>query len=120
MENHDKAREKADQRTDEDVIELTDTVDISGEQHPTGDDAVLEDGEDFIELTELAEVPPAPEGTATAPTDEQVQQALHSVVKELYAEKIERLLFEVVEETVTREIDKIKRLLLDGRSDTDK
>lgn len=118
MDNHDKVRNKADQgdsMPEEDVIELTDTVNVTAD----GDDgALLEDGDDFIELTELAEVPPADRSVVAAPTDEQVEQALRSVIKELYAEKIERLLFGVVEETVTREIDKVKRLLLDGGADS--
>jgi len=42
---------------------------------------------------------------------------LRKVVKEVYAEKIEGLLLEVVQETVSREIQRIKRLLTDpGKS----
>jgi hypothetical protein len=113
MDNHEKERERDGQEdltTDEGLIELTDTVNAAA---GNADDATLENGEDFIELTDLAEVPPV-QARTSAPTDEQVEQALRRVVRELYAEKIERLLFEVVEETVTREIEKIKRLLLDG------
>ena len=105
MDDHEKKPERdgrEDPAGDEGLIELTDTVNAA----EGAGDATLENG-DFIELTDLAEVPPAP-------SDEQVEKALRSVVRELYAEKIERLLFEVVEETVTREIEKIKRLLLGG------
>ncbi len=109
MDDHEKAREKAgesDPASDEGLIELTDTLNSTG----TDEDAVLENGDDFIELTELAEVPPAP-------TDEQLERAVRKAVKEVYAEKIERLLLEVVQETVTREIEKIKRLLSDSGVD---
>ena len=115
MDDHEKAHDKAgknDSADDEGLIELTDTVNSTG----ADGDAVLENGDDFIELTELAEVPPTPE-SAVAPTDEQLEQALRKVVKEVYAEKIEGLLLEVVQETVTREIEKIKRLLSDGGAD---
>lgn len=117
MDNQDKLRDNADQSgsmPEEDVIELTDTVNVAAGDE---DGALLEDGDDFIELTELAEVPSDDRSVVAAPTEGEVEQALRSVIKELYAEKIERLLFEVVEETVTREIDKIKSLLLDGGAD---
>ncbi len=93
---------------DDGLIELTDTVD--------GEASEPDDGHDFIELTEVAEAPPTPEG-AVDPTDAQLERVLRKVVKEVYAEKIEGLLLEVVQETVSREIQRIKRLLTDpGKS----
>ena len=107
MDDQDKARGKAgagDPADDEGLIELTDTVDGGGAE------AAPAEGEDLIELTEVAEVSPAP-------SDEQLERALRKVVREIYAEKIEGLLLEVVQETVSREIQKIKRLLSDhGKS----
>ncbi|GEM_PF-3842135 len=48
---------------DDGLIELTDTVD--------GEASEPDDGDDFIELTEVAAAPPTPEG-AVAPTDAQL------------------------------------------------
>ncbi len=115
MNDQEKAREKdgeGNPAEDEGLIELTDTVDGDASEAEIAPD----DGEDFIELTEVAEPSPSAQG-GVAPSDEQLERVLHKVIREVYAEKIEGLLLEVVQETVSREIQKIKRLLTDpGKS----
>lgn len=46
-------------------------------------------------------------------TPEQMEAALERVVKNLYAEKIESILVDVVKKTITREIDRLKGTLLE-------
>lgn len=48
-----------------------------------------------------------------APSDEQIDDALTRVIEKLYGEKIEALLYELVDKKVSDEIDKIKALLFD-------
>ena len=44
---------------------------------------------------------------------EQVDEALERVIKKMYADKIDSMLTEVIEKTVTKEIEKLKALLLE-------
>jgi hypothetical protein len=44
---------------------------------------------------------------------EQVDEALERVIKKMYADKIDSILTEVIEKTVTKEIERLKALLLE-------
>jgi len=46
-------------------------------------------------------------------SSEQVDEALERVIKKMYADKIDSILNEVIEKTVTKEIEKLKALLLE-------
>ena len=51
-------------------------------------------------------------------SSEQVDEALERVIKNMYADRIDSILTEVIEKTVTKEIEKLKALLLeDTRTD---
>ncbi|UCH21792.1 MAG: hypothetical protein JSU83_00550 [Deltaproteobacteria bacterium] len=49
-------------------------------------------------------------------SSEQLELAVERVVKKMFAEKIEGILIEVIERTVTKEINRIKNILLDETS----
>lgn len=53
----------------------------------------------------------APEPVPLSP--EQVDEALERVIKKMYADKIDTILTEAIEKTVTKEIEKLKALLLE-------
>ena len=53
-------------------------------------------------------------------TGEQVEAALERVIKKMFHEKIDRLLVDTIEKTVTREIEKLKKALLDDATDSEK
>ena len=50
---------------------------------------------------------------------EQVEAALERVIKKMFYEKIDRLLVDTIEKTVTKEIEKLKKALLDGATDSE-
>lgn len=49
-------------------------------------------------------------------SDEQVEAALERVIRNLFYEKIDRLLVETIETTVTREIERLKKALLEDQA----
>ena len=53
-------------------------------------------------------------------TNEQVEAALERVIKKMFYEKIDRLLVDTIEKTVTREIERLKKALLDDATDSEK
>jgi len=53
-------------------------------------------------------------------SDEQVEAALERVIKKMFYDKIDRILVEVIEKTVTREIERIKGVLLEDAVDNKK
>ena len=53
-------------------------------------------------------------------SDEQVEAALERVIKKMFYDKIDRILVEVIEKTVTREIERIKGVLLKDAVDNKK
>jgi hypothetical protein len=65
----------------------------------------------------------APEQTLATPSVQdlgagQLEAALENVVRKLYAEKIDRILNEVIERVVTQEIGRLKQVLLEDREDS--
>ncbi|MGD8980176.1 MAG: hypothetical protein PVF42_01205, partial [Desulfobacterales bacterium] len=53
-------------------------------------------------------------------TDEKIDAALERVIKKLFYEKIDGLLAQAIEKTVTREIEKLKKALLEDSPDGEK
>ena len=53
-------------------------------------------------------------------TDEKIEAALERVIKKVFYEKIDGLLAEAIEKTVTREIEKLKKALLEDTPEGEK
>ena len=53
-------------------------------------------------------------------TDEKLDAALERVIKKVFYEKIDGLLAQAIEKTVTREIEKLKKALLEDSPDGEK
>ena len=85
------------------------------------DDALKDDFADVLGI-ELDSEKDAQENLFDAEkvTGEQVEAALERVVKKMFYEKIDRLLVDTIEKTVTREIEKLKKALLDESTDSEK
>lgn len=58
-----------------------------------------------------------PEGVAIS--GEQLDAALERVIRKMFYDKIDRVLVEVIEKTVTKEIDRLKSILLEEASGND-
>lgn len=52
-------------------------------------------------------------------SDEQVEAALERVIKKMFYEKIDRLLIDAIEKTVIKEIERLKKGLLDDATDNE-
>ncbi len=130
--------EKADQELvileDEDIVELTDVIEDSAES-----------GDEIVELTDIAEAP-GPESVEpmeridvedaaeaidlkdvvaenddmieASPTvsSEQVDAAIERVVRDMLSEKIDSILVQVIEKEVSKEIGRLKGLLMDEQN----
>ena len=99
------------------TVDFTDELDAS----PTMDDALKDDfaGSLGVELDTKDDIS-GDTSESDKITDEKFEAALERVIKKVYHEKIDRLLLEAIEKTVTREIEKLKKALLEGASDGDK
>ncbi|MGA8181585.1 MAG: hypothetical protein WB792_16105, partial [Desulfobacterales bacterium] len=53
-------------------------------------------------------------------TNDQVEAALERVIKKMFYEKIDRLLVDTIEKTVKKEIERLKKALLDDATDSEK
>ncbi len=98
------------------VLEETDafeeTMDDVGEEEPADD-------EDFVDtlgvdLESGIDPPPPP-----AVSPEAVEEAIERVVKEMLSEKIDTLLRKIIESEVSKEVERIKNLLLNEAPDMD-
>ena len=99
------------------TIDFTDELDIP----PTMDDASKDDfaGSLGVELDTKDDIS-GDTSESDKITDEKFEAALERVIKKVYHEKIDRLLLKAIEKTVTREIEKMKKALLEDASDGDK
>ena len=99
------------------TVDFTDELDAS----PTMDDALKDDfaGSLGVELDTKDDIS-GDIFESDKITDEKFEAALERVIKKVYHEKIDRLLLEAIEKTVTREIEKLKKALLEDASDGDK
>ena len=53
-------------------------------------------------------------------SDAQMEAALERVIKKMFYEKIDSILVEVTEKTVTRELEKLKSILLQDAAENEK
>ena len=96
---------------DDQIIELTDIVDDV--------DAVSEDemaDDDIIELTDIDAAPDDPEEGTVLPDEgsvsqEQIEVALERIIEKKFSEKIDVILFDVMERVISREIREIRENL---------
>ena len=131
---------------DEDIIDLTDISDqpLLADEAEDAVSKIGESTEDEIaivledEISDELDLDPAPQDDiadalgieldseeeisddlpkAEDVTDEQVEAALERVIKSMFYEKIDRILVEVIEKTVTKEIERLKGILLEDKSD---
>ena len=121
---------------EENIIELTEVVQKSAEEEGATTAVLEEDGaldeafsepadyeppsdDDFVDTLgvdlDAGIDPPAP----PAISSEDVEAAIERVVKEMLSEKIDILLRKVIETEVSKEIERIKNLLLDEAPDMD-
>jgi hypothetical protein len=102
--------------------EIVDSADLDSESD-VSKDLSLEPEEESYELGQLiADVVENTQQEAATPSDtpepitlstEQVDEALERVIKKMYADKIDSMLTEVIEKTVTKEIERLKDLLME-------
>ena len=100
---------------DEDIIQLIDEV-------------VEDEDEEVIELSDIAGVSAqkddTPEGSAEPAeiniSDEKLERALERVIHRTFSEKAEQMLTEAIEKAVAKEIEKLKRILLEDSSGEEK
>ncbi len=92
-------------------------------------DEVVEDEDlEVIELSDIASVSTqsddipqgANETTEINIPDEKLERALERVINRTFSEKAEQMLTEVIEKAVAKEIEKLKRILLEDSSGEEK
>lgn len=96
---------------DDQIIELTDIVD---DADAVSGDEMADD--DIIELIDIDVAPDAPEGHNVQPdepavTQQQVEAALERIIEKKFSEKIDVILFDVMERVISREIREIRENL---------
>ena len=96
---------------DEQIIELTDIVD---NMEAVSEDAVPDD--DIIELTDIDAVSDEPGVEAVSPdtvtiSQQQMETALERVIEKKFSEKIDVILFDVMERVISKEIKEIRENL---------
>ncbi len=98
----------AEAEDNEDIIDLTEIVGSPG----VNDDDVIELTDivkEDVDETASARIAAA---AATVPVSrEQVETAVEKVVRDIYAEKIETMLFDVINTVVKDEVDRLKEIL---------
>jgi len=72
-----------------------------------------------IELDSKEDISKDPFAAETI-TDEKIEAALERVIKKVFYEKIDGLLAEAIEKTVTKEIERLKKVLLEDSPDADR
>jgi len=118
----DRVMDEPDSGTEEDILELTDIVETPGLDLNL--DIVRVDADQGMETFELGLDPeektgPAPQDQGfdpepalpLAPTPGQVEAALEKVIEKQFADKIETILFQVIERVIEREITGIRESL---------
>lgn len=102
---------------------LEETVDFDSE---LDEDVALDQtmGDDFVDSLGM-ELDSTEDGAedlldAEKVSDEQVEAALERVIKKMFYDKIDHILVEVIEKSVTREIERIKGVLLEDAVDNKK
>jgi len=70
-------------------------------------------GDDAIDLNEVREAM----GGATELTDKELEDVIEKIIRTKYAETIERHIASVVEKVVTREMENLKRSLMEDQGE---
>lgn len=100
----------------EDEIELEDEINLVSPDEPQTI-LTLDEDDDFELEIEASKAPVQPDAVADIPADtqismEQVQAALESVIEKKFADKIESILYDVMEKVLEKELGAIKETLL--------
>jgi hypothetical protein len=122
----------------ENIIELTDVVQKrAGEEEEGGAETVLDEDPLYSAVSEETDLEPLsdddlldtlgvdleagidPSPAPPAISTEDVEAAIERVVKKMLSEKIDTLLRKVIETEVSKEVDRIRNLLLDEAPDMD-
>jgi hypothetical protein len=90
-------------------VELLGSEDVAP---PTDETMAAEDPDKPATFVPVTPPDAADAGEPIALTEQQIQAALTSVIEKVYGEKIEQLMIQTIEKTITREIAKIKNALL--------
>jgi len=104
-----------------DLFEGTIDFDEEFDQEVSMDPSLKDDFADSLGI-ELETGEDIPEGSLEAGrvSDEQIAAALERVIKKMFYEKIDGILVEVIEKTVKREIERLKNILLEEESGSEK
>jgi len=104
-----------------DLFEGTIDFDEEFDQEVSMDPSLKDDFADSLGI-ELETGDDIPEGSLEAGrvSDEQIAAALERVIKKMFYEKIDGILVEVIEKTVKREIERLKNILLEEESGSEK
>jgi len=104
-----------------DLFEGTIDFDAKFDQEVSMDPSLKDDFADSLGI-ELETGDDIPEGSLEAGrvSDEQIEAALERVIKKMFYEKIDGILVEVIEKTVKREIERLKNILLEEESGSEK
>ncbi len=104
-----------------DLYEGTIDFDAEFDQEVSMDPSLKDDFADSLGI-ELETGEDIPEGSLEAGrvSDEQIAAALERVIKKMFYEKIDGILVEVIEKTVKREIERLKNILLEEESGSEK
>lgn len=104
-----------------DLYEGTIDFDAEFDQEVSMDPSLKDDFADSLGI-ELETGDDIPEGSLEAGrvSDEQIETALERVIKKMFYEKIDGILVEVIEKTVKREIERLKNILLEEESGSEK
>ena len=112
----------ADEVADPSDLDLSDadTVEEAAPaEAPLGDERSAKDAAHAATLTSVISPPPSPAAEPIPLTDQQVEDALESVIEKIYSEKIEQLMIQTIEKTVQHEIEKIKNALMEDGDNQD-
>lgn len=108
------------------TIELDEVIEEEGGKESDGEGPFMQDlGLELDDSPDEADLTPAGisnfenenEIQDISVSEEQLKTALERVVKDIYSEKIESMLEELVEKTVRQEIEKLKNLIEDSAKD---
>jgi len=104
-----------------DLFEATIDFDAEFDQEVSMDPSLKDDFADSLGI-ELETGDDIPEGSLETGrvSDEQIESALERVIKKMFYEKIDGILVEVIEKTVKREIERLKNILLEEESGSEK
>jgi len=104
-----------------DLFEETIDFDTEFDQKVSLDPSVKDDFADSLGI-EIETGDDILEGSLEAGrvSDEQIAAALERVIKKMFYEKIDGILVEVIEKTVKREIERLKNILLEEESGSEK